>query len=44
MAREKQIEEKFIEILSNLKYSYRSDICDRQSLEQMLNLIDCLKK
>lgn len=34
MAREKQIEEKFIEILSNLKYSYRSDICDRQSLEQ----------
>lgn len=34
MVREKQIEENFINKLIELKYAYRSDICDRDSLEQ----------
>ena len=34
MIRERQIEENFINKLCDLKYSYRSDICDRESLEQ----------
>ena len=34
MVREKQIEENFINKLIELKYKYRSDICDRNSLEQ----------
>ena len=34
MVREKQIEENFINKLIELKYKYRSDICDRGSLEQ----------
>lgn len=34
MVREKQIEENFINKLIELKYKYRSDICDRDSLEQ----------
>lgn len=35
MIREKQIEENFIKQLSSdLKYSYRPDICDRETLEQ----------
>ena len=34
MIREKQIEENFINKLIGLKYTYRSDICDRDSLEQ----------
>lgn len=34
MVREKQIEENFINKLIGLKYTYRSDICDRDSLEQ----------
>ena len=33
MIREKQIEENFINKLIELKYKYRSDICDRDSLE-----------
>lgn len=34
MIREKQIEENFIKRLCDLKYSYRPDICDRDTLEQ----------
>lgn len=34
MIRERQIEEGFIKKLSELKYSYRPDICDRKTLEQ----------
>lgn len=34
MIREKQIEESFIHKLVELKYTYRPDICDRNSLEQ----------
>lgn len=34
MIREKQIEKNFINKLIGLKYTYRSDICDRDSLEQ----------
>ena len=34
MIREKQIEENFIHKLIELKYTYRPDICDRNSLEQ----------
>lgn len=34
MIREKQIEENFIKRLCDLKYSYRPDICDRNTLEQ----------
>lgn len=34
MIREKQIEESFIHKLIELKYTYRPDICDRNSLEQ----------
>ncbi len=34
MTREAQIEELFIKKLEELKYSYRKDICDRNSLEQ----------
>ena len=33
MIKEKQIEEDFINKLIELKYIYRSDICDRKSLE-----------
>lgn len=34
MIREKQIEDNFIKRLCDLKYSYRPDICDRETLEQ----------
>ena len=34
MIREKQIEDNFIQRLCDLKYSYRPDICDRNTLEQ----------
>ena len=34
MIKERQIEENFINKLIGLKYTYRSDICDRESLEQ----------
>lgn len=34
MIRENQIEENFIHKLIELKYTYRADICDRNSLEQ----------
>ena len=34
MIREKQIEDNFIKRLCDLKYSYRPDICDRNTLEQ----------
>lgn len=34
MIREKQIEENFIKRLCDLKYSYRPNICDRDTLEQ----------
>lgn len=34
MAREKQIEDNFIKRLCDLKYSYRPDICNRETLEQ----------
>ncbi len=34
MIREKQIEENFIKRLCDLKYSYRPDICDRDTLEK----------
>lgn len=34
MKREKQIEDNFIQRLCDLKYSYRPDICDRNTLEQ----------
>ena len=34
MIREKQIEDNFINKLGDLKYSYRPDICDRETLEQ----------
>lgn len=34
MIKEKQIEENFIHKLIELKYTYRPDICDRNSLEQ----------
>lgn len=34
MIREKQIEENFIKRLCDLKYSYRPDICNRETLEQ----------
>ena len=34
MTREKQIEDNFIKRLCDLKYSYRPDICDRETLEQ----------
>ena len=34
MMREKQIEDNFIQRLCDLKYSYRPDICDRNTLEQ----------
>lgn len=33
MIREKQIEDNFIKRLCNLKYTYRPDICDRETLE-----------
>lgn len=33
MIREKQIEDNFIKRLCDLKYSYRPDICDRNTLE-----------
>lgn len=33
MIREKQIEENFIKKLQELKYSYRSDIYDRETME-----------
>jgi type I restriction enzyme R subunit len=34
MTREKQIEDNFIKRLCDLKYSYRPDICNRETLEQ----------
>lgn len=34
MIREKQIEDNFIKRLCDLKYSYRPDICDRETLER----------
>ena len=34
MIREKQIEDNFIKRLCDLKYSYRPDICNRETLEQ----------
>jgi type I restriction enzyme, R subunit len=34
MTPERQLEEQFIEKLSSLKYEYRSDICDRATLEK----------
>ena len=34
MIKEKQIENNFIEKLCDLKYTYRPDICDRETLEQ----------
>ena len=33
MVREKEIENRLIEKLKDLKYIYRDDICDRNSLE-----------
>ena len=34
MQKERHIEENFIKKLSELKYTYRPDICDRDTLEQ----------
>lgn len=34
MLREKQIEDNFIKKLQDLKYSYRPDICDRETMEK----------
>lgn len=34
MLRERQIEDNFIKKLQELKYSYRPDICDRETMEQ----------
>ena len=34
MIKEKQIEDNFIRKLIDLKYIYRNDICDRETLEQ----------
>lgn len=34
MTKEKQIESNFIKKLCDLKYTYRADICDRETLEQ----------
>ncbi len=34
MLRERQIEDNFIKKLQDLKYSYRPDICDRETMEQ----------
>jgi len=34
MTKEQQIEEKLITKLEDLKYTYRSDICDKATLEQ----------
>jgi len=40
--KENQIEQRLIDKLTDLKYTYRSDICDRETLEQ--NLRACAMK